>query len=329
MTILVLGDQLTRERGPVATHPEEDVLMIEAHGFARRVPYHPHKLILVFSAMRHFRDALAASGRRVRYHVGETFAEGFDAHFAEQPGDTVRVIAPSSHGATERLEALVTDRDGTLEVVENPLFLCSDAQFDRWADGRDPPYRQEAFYRFMRRETGYLMSDGEPVGGQWNYDDANREPPTGDERPPTPPLFDPDDLTADVADWVSTEFDGSYADAPFGGGWADPEPFTWPVTREAALEALTTFVDHRLAAFGPTQDAMLSDHWAMHHSLLSGAMNIGLLHPAEVVEAVIAQAEDDPTVPTNSVEGFVRQVIGWREFMRHIYQRTMPGLARA
>nr|WP_282594102.1 cryptochrome/photolyase family protein [Halorientalis brevis] len=321
-----MGTQLTRQVGPLANH-DGRVLMIEAREFARRHPYHPHKLTLVFSAMRHFRDALVADGYEVSYRQAETFGDAFESHFDDRPDDELVVMRPASHGGGDRLRTLATEAGGSLRVVENETFLCSPATFDEWA-GDAERLRHESFYRFMRRETDYLVDDGEPVGGEWNCDEQNRETPSADYEPPAPPTFEPDETTRAVGEWVADEFAGGYDEQPYGGDWADPEPFRWPVTRDQALEALDAFVATRLPTFGPYQDAMVEDEWAMNHSLLSAALNLGLLTPAEVVERVLA-AYHDRSVPLNSVEGFVRQVIGWREFVRHVYRRTMPELARA
>ena len=328
VTVLVLGDQLNPDVGPVARR-DEPVVMIEAREFARKLPYHPHKLTMVFAAMRAFRDELREAGRTVEYHTVETFGEGFRAHFEAHPGDELVAMSSPSHGADERLRTLVDREGGQLELVENELFLCSTAAFESWAADREQPYRHEEFYRHMRRETGYLMEGGEPVGGEYNYDDRNREFPDADHEPPSPPTFEPDERTEAVAEWVDETFEGGYDEPPYGGDWADPEPFRWPVTRADALEALEHFVEHRLAAFGPFQDAMVETEWAMHHSLLGAAINLGLLHPAEVVERVLEGAREDPEIPVESVEGFVRQLIGWREFMRGVYRETMPELASA
>ncbi|MFQ3319261.1 MAG: deoxyribodipyrimidine photolyase-related protein [Natronomonas sp.] len=322
MTVWVLGDQLVRQRGPLArADSDERVLMVESRAFARRKPYHPHKLTLLFSAMRQFRDALREASHPVEYYTAETFAEGLDEHFEAHPGDELMAMRPASRGAANRLRGLVTERGGELEFARNETFLCSPDEFDEWADG-DPPYRHENFYRYMRRRTGYLMADGEdsPVGGEWNYDEENREFPGGDYDPPEPPRFDPDETTTAVREWVHEEF----ADTV---GWADPEPFFWPVSREQALAALDNFIDHRLPSFGPYQDAMLESEWAMNHALLSPCLNLGLLRPTEVIEAAI-DAFHERDLPVASVEGFVRQVLGWREFVRHAYRRE-PGMAEA
>ncbi|GGL37135.1 cryptochrome/photolyase family protein [Halarchaeum grantii] len=316
MTVLVLGDQLTDRVGPLADAPDERALMIEARAFATRHPYHPHKRVLVSSAMRHFRDELREAGRDVDYHVVDSFADGLDAHFDAHPGDALTVMRPSSHGATERLRDLVTERGGTLDVVTNETFLCTPEGFDGWLEGNR--LRHEDFYRYMRRETGYLMADGDPVGGAWNYDEENRETPPDDYEPPEVPRYEPDETTREVQrEWDDAE------------SWADPEAFGWPVTRSDALDALADFCEHRLRDFGPYEDAMVGDEWALDHALLSPALNLGLLHPREVVEAAIDAYEARDDVPLASVEGFVRQVIGWREFVRHVYRRGMPALGEA
>jgi deoxyribodipyrimidine photolyase-related protein len=326
VTVLVLGDQLTRSVGPVARR-DDPVLMVEATAFARKLPYHPHKLVAVFSAMRHYRDALRAAGRTVHYRRAGTFREGLAAHLADHPGDEVVAMRPASHGAGARLRELVEAAGGTLSLVDNDLFLVGPDAFDEWAADADR-LRQEDFYRWQRRRTGYLMDDGEPVGGQWNFDADNRETPPADYDPPEPPSFEPDGTTREVREWVAETFAGGYDDQPYGGDWADPGPFRWPVTRADAERALVTFVDERLAAFGDYQDAMRTDEWALHHSLLSVPLNLGLLRPREVIEAAV-EAYRERDRPLNSVEGFVRQVLGWREFMRHVYRREMPGMATA
>jgi deoxyribodipyrimidine photolyase-related protein len=314
--VWVLGDQLSRERGPLADDPDR-VLMVEASEFAARRRYHPQKLVLVFAAMRHRRDDLRADGVEVVYERCETFGDGLDAYFEAYPGDDLVVQRPPTHGAADRLRALVEERGGTLDVVPNANFLCSPAQFDDWQE--TAPFDHESFYREMRRDTGYLMDDGDPEGGEWNYDDQNRETPPDDYDPTPPPEFERTEHVADVADWVASEFDT----------WGDPEGFNWPVTREQAERALDDFLANRLPAFGPYEDAMVDGEWHLDHSLLSSALNVGLLGPREIVEAAIREYREREDVPLNSVEGFVRQVVGWREFMRHVYRHEMPGLAAA
>ncbi|WP_435117022.1 cryptochrome/photolyase family protein [Halolamina sp. C58] len=323
MTLWLLGTHLDRTAASLDEH--DRVLLIEATEFAERRPYHPHKLTLVFAAMRRFRDDLRARGLTVDYRRVETFAEALDDHFDEHPGDDLTMPRPAADAAEDRLRELVDDRGGSLSFVPNPTFLLTPEEFDEWAEGRntnDPDtYRMEGFYRWMRRRSGVLMDGDSPVGGEWNYDEQNRETPPADWEPPDPPEFEPDETTREVASWVDSTFE-TFVDG------AETAPFRWPVTREEALSALERFVDARFAEFGPYQDAMIEGEWAMTHSLLSASINLGLLRPMEVIERA-ERAYEDGDAPINSVEGFVRQVLGWREFVRHVYRRSMPAMADA
>jgi len=222
-------------------------------------------------------------------------------------------MTPPTHGAHERMAAMATEAGLPIDFEPDPRFLCAPAAFDEWAGDRDE-YRHEAFYRWQRDRTGILMDDGEPVGGEYTYDDQNRETPPADWSPPAVLMAGSGEHTDAAAEWAAA-----------AGEWADPGAFHWPTTREGALDVLDAFVTDRLAEFGPYQDAMRSDSWAMAHSLLSPALNLGLLGPREVIDRVL-EAED---APLQSVEGFVRQVLGWREFLRHVYRREMPALATA
>jgi deoxyribodipyrimidine photolyase-related protein len=323
MTLWLLGDQLDHTARPL--DDAERVLMIEARAFAGRRPYHPHKLTLLFSAMRHFRDELREAGYEVSYVRAETFGEALDEHFDARPRDDLTLMRPPSHGAAGRLRDLVADRGGTLAVVENDGFLTTPEEFATWADERDASadtgFRQEGWYRHVRRETGVLMDGEDPVGGSWNYDAENRETPPDDWVAPDVPQFEVDDLTREVHEWVTERYGAHW-------GSADLDEFVWPVTRDQATVALDHFVAHRLDEFGPYQDAMLDDEWALAHSLLSSSLNLGLLGPREVVDAAVRAFERDGA-RLHSVEGFVRQVIGWREFVRHVYREAMPAMATA
>ncbi|UVE49418.1 cryptochrome/photolyase family protein [Haloferax larsenii] len=318
MTVWILGDQLSHESVPL--QHDDHVLMIEAHGFGERLPYHPQKLVLVFAAMRHFRDELRERGYEVTYIEAETFGEGLDQFYDAAPGTDLVLMDPPSHGAGERLRELVAERGGSLTLVENDLFLTTPDEFDAWAGDADT-YRQENWYRHVRRETGILMDGNDPAGGEWNYDDENRETPPDDWSPPEVPRFEPDEVTREVIAFVRERYPDAW------GSIAD-DSFVWPVTREQAVAALDHFVEVRLREFGAYQDAMVEGEWALCHSLLSATINLGLLGPREVVDAA-EDAYRRGDAPINSVEGFVRQVVGWREFMRHVYRRSMPELAQA
>ncbi|WP_323676651.1 cryptochrome/photolyase family protein [Halorubellus sp. PRR65] len=363
MNVLVIGDQLTTRAGPLAdaTPGEDRVVLVESTGFARRKRYHPHKLVLVFAAMRHLRDRLRDRGFDVDYHRVDSFHAGFEAYCREHPDEDLATMRPASHGSGAALvETFADARDAVagaetttggepsarLLVRENETFLCSPDAFDDWAadeDGEVPEsFRHEDFYRWMRERTGVLVDDGDPVGGEWNFDDENREFPRPEERFPAQPDHGvrDDPVVREVAEWVASEFetwptvdDGATivdgGETP--GDGADLAPFRWPVTREGALAELDAFVRERLPAFGPYQDALIERSWHLNHSLLSPAVNLGLLSSRECVDAAVDAYRDDgaPEVAVASVEGFVRQLLGWREFVRHVYRHGMPAMADA
>jgi len=321
----VLGTQLTAQSGPLARAPEGSrVLLIEALDFARRLPYHHHKLTLVFAGMRRFRDRLRRQGYDVTYITADSFGDGLATFFDEQPDTTLVAMRSPSYGSERRFRELVADAGGDVHFVENDLFVSTRRAFDEWAnadpDGETQRFRHERFYRWMRRESGVLMADGEPVGGEWNYDDENREVPPEEWDAPPVPEHDYDETVRETAAWVAEMFDT--------WGSTDMAEFRWSVTRRQACRQLDHFVTERLPEFGPYQDAMRSDDWAMAHALLGAAINLGLLHPTEVIEA-IEDAYHDGGVALNSAEGAIRQVLGWREFMRHVYRHAMPELATA
>ncbi len=318
----VLGTHLHPNVGPVSRAPEGSrVLMIEAHEFARRKRYHHDKLTLVFAGMRHFRDALRARGFSVEYIKAETFGDGLEKYFETHPHDEIVQMRSPSHRSAERFRELVDEAGGRLETVQNELFVGTREAFDSWAnDTQKDPFRHETFYRWMRRQTGVLMTEeGDPVGGEWNYDDANQEFPPEDWE--SPPVQKPahDELTRQTSDWVAEEFDT----------WGDKDSLVWPVTREQAQAKLNHFTTNRLPEFGPYQDAMRSNDWAMAHALLGSSINLGLLHPWEVVQEIERAYEENKAIPITSAEGVLRQLIGWREFMRHVYRHAMPGLDTA
>ncbi|GAB3416189.1 cryptochrome/photolyase family protein [Haloparvum alkalitolerans] len=332
MTLLLLGDQLSHDLA--ALGEAEDVLMIESRAFAARKRYHAHKLTLVFSAMRHFRDELRERGRAVTYLRAEDFAEGFDRFAAEREDPDLRLMRPASHGAGERLRELAAERGIDLELLPNELFVTTPDDWRAWAgadaDDPDATFRQEDWYRHVRRETGVLMeedadaADGDPeprpAGGAWNFDEENRETPPDDWAPPERATFEPDALTREVHDWVTAAFET--------WGASSIDDFAWPVTAAEAEAALERFVAERLPAFGDYQDAMVEGEPWLAHSLLSPAINLGLLDPMRAVRAA-EDAYERGEAPINAVEGFVRQLLGWREFVRHVYRAAMPELADA
>lgn len=317
-TVLVLGDQLTRQVGPLAGAGPGDVrvLMVESRAILHGMPHHAQKLVLVLSAMRHFAEGLRRDGFEVDYRrhddsAAEDFASAVGDHLSRRGGGELVLMTPSDHGVAGPIERAVGEAGGRYREVSNELWATDDDLFDRWAEGRTR-LRMEGFYREVRRATGILMEDGEPVGGRWNYDADNREPPDPDGRPPAPPAFEPDAITREAIDEVERDF---------ADHWGEARPFGWPVDRDAALRALDAFCSERLRRFGDQQDAIVTGEPFLWHSTLSVPLNLGLLHPREVVDAALAYAEDGRRrIPLASIEGFVRQVIGWREFVHHVYR---------
>ncbi|NND83640.1 MAG: cryptochrome/photolyase family protein [Acidimicrobiia bacterium] len=298
-TIWVLGDQLNRHVGALAAaEPSEDrVLLVESERMLAR-GFHRQRTHLVLAAMRRFAAELAAEGFSVDLRRAPSLAEGLAAHVAEHAPDAIVATEPNGREVRQRIAAL------GVELVESDQFLCTRSQFEAWADGRER-LRMEDFYRWQRTRLGYLMDGEAPAGGRWNFDHDNREPPPAAGGGwPTPVRHDIDPLDREVLEGLE-------------GPGADPVGW-WPTSRRAALAQLDHFVEAVLPLFGPHEDAMLSGDWHLAHSLLSPALNLGLILPEEVCDAV-EQAYRDGRVPINSAEGFIRQVIGWREFVRGVY----------
>ncbi|MBL8535511.1 MAG: cryptochrome/photolyase family protein [Betaproteobacteria bacterium] len=324
---LVLGNQLTLRNPalPVAGAGGATVLMIEAPGESTHVWSHKARIAVFLAAMRHFHRLLAGEGLLVEYvRLDDDDAPEFQVRLENAlrrlGARTLTVAEPGDHRVAEHIRAACERLRVLLRVQPDTHFIVSTEEFRAWAGGR-ATLRMEHFYRYVRRRTGILMNGSEPEGGVWNLDGENRRG-FGRQGPglvPAPPGFVPDALTAEVLDLVSERF----ADHP-----GDLATFGWPVTREQALVALKSFVDDRLAGFGPFQDAMWSRQPHLWHSLLSCALNLELLDPREVIDAAL-EAYRRHRLPLASVEGFVRQILGWREFVRGVYWLDMPGLARA
>ncbi len=320
--LLVLGDQLSRDVGSLA-HADPQalrVLMIESDALARALPHHKQKLVLFLSAMRHFAEDLRADGFEVDYRKADSLEQGVKAYVTEHGGARLEVMQPTDWGVEDRLRAAAQSAGGSLRVHENELWLTTDPEFDDWAAGRKS-LRLEYFYRTVRRARGWLMDGDQPLGGKWNFDADNRRTPPPGHAFPELPRFAPDPLTQTVI----AEVEASYP-----GHFGSTEGFAWPVTREHAVASLDDFLEHRLAEFGPYEDAIVEDEPGVYHSLLSPSLNLGLLHPAEVCERALDRAADpDNGVPLQSIEGFIRQLLGWREFVRHVYRHGMPELREA
>jgi deoxyribodipyrimidine photolyase-related protein len=321
--VIVLGDQLDAAGSALADFDagRDALWMAEVAEESEHVWSHKARIALFLSAMRHFRDAQAAAGRTVNYraldaHAAPSLARALAEDLPRLRPDKVVLVRPGDFRVAQALAAAVRTAGITLEEREDGHFLCSIADFGRWAAGRKE-LRLEYFYRWMRRRTGLLMDGDQPAGGAWNFDAENRAgfPKGGPRSLPAPLAFPPDANTRAVIELVERRF-GSH---PGSLG-----RFDWPLTRIDALAALDDFVQHRLPHFGRYQDAMWSGEPWLYHSRLSAALNLKLLSPLEACRAA-EQAFRAGRVPVAAAEGFIRQILGWREYVRGIYWRHMPG----
>ena len=313
----VLGDQLSpRISSLEGFGPGECVVfMAESRERARLLPYHKQKLALLWSAMRHFANELRGMGYTVDYRVtGGDFGKALAEHVEEYGPGRIRLMDTAEYGVAGRLARAVEELGVECEVTTQSMFLSGREEFARRSEGKKLLV-MESFYRRMRRETGLLMDGGEPEGGSWNYDKENREPPPGRESLPGIPAYEPDRITAEVMELVEREFPENFGSL---------EGFGWPVTRKQAGEFLEDFLENRLDLFGPYEDAMLTGEPALYHSQLSPLLNLGLLEPLDVCERAEERYRRGEA-RLNSVEGFIRQILGWREFVYQIHHLEMPG----
>jgi deoxyribodipyrimidine photolyase-related protein len=319
---VVLGDQLSHGLASLSDIDcaRDVVLMAEVHGECTYVRHHKQKIVLVLSAMRHFAAELGARGVRVEYvtlddpdNTHSLRGEMLRAAQRMAPSRIV-VVEPGEWRLAEDMRYWHEAAGIEVEIRDDLRFLCRRRDFFAWARGRGQ-LRMEFFYRDMRRRTGLLMDGDAPVGGKWNYDPENRKALPRGAVVPEAPRFSPDAVTREVMVLVAREF---------GEHFGDLEAFAWPVTAAEARAALAGFIDARLPRFGDWQDAMKTGEFALFHALISTSLNIGLLEPREVCQAA-ADAFAAGGVPLNAAEGFIRQVLGWREFIRGIYWLHMPG----
>jgi deoxyribodipyrimidine photolyase-related protein len=327
--LLVLGDQLSGDSaGFDGFDPAQDALWLaEAAEEATHVWSAKQRIAVFLAAMRHFRDEQRALGRTVLYRelasepepdepasLAEALARDVSTHGPER----LVVVEPGDWRVRTALTEAAAELGVPLEIRVDRHHLCTVAEFADFAEGRTQ-LRMEHFYRWMRRRHDVLMDADGPAGGTWNLDAENRAafPRSGPGELPVPVGFPPDPLTREVLALVATRF----ADHP-----GDLTDFAWPVTAAQAREALADFIAHRLADFGRYQDAMwLGEPW-LYHSRLSVALNLTLIDPREVI-AQVEQAWRRGDVPLASAEGFIRQVLGWREYVRGLYWTRMPDYA--
>ncbi|WP_414546018.1 cryptochrome/photolyase family protein [Nostoc sp. CCY0012] len=307
--IWILGDQLWEQQAALqsCSHQENvPVIFIESLQHIQVRPYHQQKLVLVWSAMRHFAEELLHQAYAVTYKIADDFITPLQEWIQDNHITELRVMIPNDRPFTQFIQSL--DLSCKITLVPNNHFLWSTEEFNHWAKNRKR-LLMEDFYREGRRRFQILMEKNQPIGGTWNLDKENRQPPKGNLNTPLTQWFEPDDITQDVITQVKSLTIPTYGDL---------EPFRWGVNRLQALQVLHWFIQHRLSNFGTYQDAMITGEETMWHALISPYLNLGLLQPLEVIQAA-EQAYQKQQVPLNSVEGFIRQVLGWREYMRGIY----------
>ncbi|MEC7651324.1 MAG: cryptochrome/photolyase family protein, partial [Pseudomonadota bacterium] len=321
---LVLGDQLSEGLSSLSDLElqADVVLMAEVIEEVTYVKHHKRKVAFLFSAMRHFAETLRAGGVTVDYvrlddpeNSGSFSGEVARAASRHQV-DRLVVTEPGEHRVLQAMRDWQSELGIPVEIRGDDRFLCPPEIFADWAEGRKQ-LRMDFFYREMRRRHDVLMENGEPVGGKWNYDADNREPPDLSLVVPKPLNFLTDQITSDVLALVEERCADHFGDlADFG----------FAVTRAQALEVLDHFIVERLPLFGTYQDAMIEDEPWMYHSHIGFYLNAGLILPIEAVRAAEA-AWATGHAPLNAVEGFIRQILGWREFIRGIYWLKMPDYA--
>ena len=322
--ILILGDQLTPTLSALrAGDPLHDrVLMAELTEEASYVRHHKKKIAFIFSAMRHFADELRTLGWTVDYvalddpHNTGSFSGEVARAVAENRPTGLILTEPGEWRVAEMFRGWEQSLDVPVTMLSDDRFICSTAEFSAWAQDRKQ-LRMEYFYREMRRKTGLLMDGDQPEGGKWNFDAENRKPASASLFMPRPYAEPHDAVTQKVLALVAERFDNHFGDL---------EPFTYAVTRHGAEAALAHFIATALPHFGDYQDAMLEREPFLYHAVIAQYLNCGLLDPLQVCHAVEA-AFREGSVPINAAEGFIRQIIGWREYIRGIYWLKMPDYA--
>ena len=321
--VIVLGDQLNVDAAVFDDfHQDRDVVwMAEVAEESTHVWSHKARIALFLTAMRHFRDALKSDGYRVEYRQFDekdgksTLADELTSAIKRVKPQRLAMVHAGEWRVQRAMERVAKDVNLDLEVLPDRHFYTTPEEFAQHAKGRKQ-LRLEYFYRELRKKHDVLMEGDKPAGGEWNYDSDNRSSfgKKGPDQSPKYRSFKPDDTTQEVLTLVEKQF----GDHP-----GNLDQFDWPATPKQAQQALNDFIKHRLAKFGDYQDAMWTDELYLYHSRLSAAMNLKLLDPRNVVEAAVG-AFHAGDAPLNAVEGFVRQILGWREYVRGIYWRFMP-----
>ncbi len=321
---LVFGDQLNRDSALfTGFDARQDLLwMAEVLEENTHVPSNKHRSLMFIAAMRHYAAALRADNYPLIYYSLDdyalpSFADALGQCFVNHEVESIRVVLPGEYRVLQQVKTFAAERRLPLEVLPDTHFVAKPGEFSQWRKGKRQ-LRMEYWYRQLRKRTGVLMDGNRPEGGDWNYDQNNRKA-FGKHGPGVLEealLFPSDDITAAAATTINRHFPNNPGDLT---------AFGWPVTRAQALALLTFFIEKHLPLFGDYQDAMWTHEPWLYHSRLSAALNIKLLSPMEVICAA-ENAYKKGEAPLNAVEGFIRQILGWREYVRGIYWSYMPEL---
>ena len=316
---LVLGDQLHESVSSLNDVQATDdlIVLMEVKPEADYAKHHKRKLVFIFSAMRHFAENLKDKFRVKYFKLDDednkhSFVENIKVIIESEQLDKLILTEPAEYRLLKQFEAEFSSVDFEVEIRSDDRFFTSKKEFKEFAESQKD-LRLENFYRSIRKKTGYLMeANGKPVGGKWNYDHENRSAYKFKEPIPERLSFEQDEITKEVISLVMKNFQGSFGDC---------EEFDEAVTHEQALKVFHYFLQNFLPLFGKYQDAMIQDNPFMFHSRISHYINIGILPVSYVCDEVIKKVGD---VPLSSIEGFLRQIIGWREYIRGVYWLKMP-----
>lgn len=318
---VILGDQLSHDISSLkdVNCDHDIILMCEVRQETDYVKHHKKKIAFIFSAMRHFAEEL--KNKKYNIHYTKLDAPDNQKSFKGEVKKTVKeykpnqiiVTMPGEYRVLEDIKTWEEDIGIPVTIRDDDRFLSTPDEFQEWAKDRKT-LRMEFFYREMRKKHSILMNGNEPIGGKWNYDSENRKVPKDGLDIPKTYTAQTDEITQDVLKLVEKEFDDHFGDL---------DPFYFAVTRDQALYALDKFISERLYHFGDYQDAMIEGEPWMYHSHISFYLNCGLLTPLECIKKA-EEAYCEHGAPLNAVEGFIRQILGWREYIRGIYWLKMP-----
>jgi deoxyribodipyrimidine photolyase-related protein len=318
---IILWDQLSYDISSLKDCNKENdiIMMFESLDNSMYVKHHKKKLVFLFSAMRHFATDLKKLGYKLEYFKiddnveNKSMKDQIHQYFMSNDVDQIIFTKPSDYDTYIKIKSWKNEFKIPIEIREDDRFLCSKEEFLSWANNKKH-LRMEFFYREMRKKYSILMDRNNPIGGKWNFDSDNRNSPIKNLNIPTPYYNETDDITKEVIELVEDLFANHFGDI---------YPFYYAVSREGALKALENFIDIRLNQFGEYQDAMIQDEPWIFHSHISFYLNCGLLSPLECIKSA-EKAYYMNKAPLNSVEGFIRQILGWREYIRGVYWLRMP-----